>query len=457
MSRKNGGAGSSPDAPQDGAEAARDPYTPESGDPRYRVHEYQLALRYKVATNRLDGEVIILAEALVPLRGLHLDLVGLAASRVRVDGAKPAGYQQGQRRLTIKLAVPVEAGQRFEVKVRYGGSPRPRSSRWGKVGWEELDDGALVASQPVGAPTWFPCNDRVADKARYRIELTAEDAYAVVAPGALESRVSGSGRTTWTYVEDFPTAPYLVSVHIGRYHSEPFEAPAIGALHFPTGLRAAARATATKIPAMVALFEGCFGPYPLGRYDMVVTPDRLDIPLEAQGMASFGVNHLDGTWESDRLIAHELAHQWFGNSVGLSRWQDIWLNEGFACYAEWLWSEASGGPTAHQRAKQHWAKIAALPQDLVLADPGPDLMFDDRVYKRGALTLHALRRVVGDEDFFAILRAWTAEHEHSTATTADFVAIAERVTGRGLGAFSTAWLYRPELPKLPHAARIASR
>ncbi|HMR14509.1 MAG TPA: M1 family aminopeptidase, partial [Arachnia sp.] len=155
--------------------------------------------------------------------------------------------------------------------------------------------------------------------------------------------------------------------------------------------------------------------------------------------------------------AHELAHQWFGNSVGLSRWQDIWLNEGFACYAEWLWSEASGGPTAHQRAKQHWAKIAALPQDLVLADPGPDLMFDDRVYKRGALTLHALRRVVGDEDFFAILRAWTAEHEHSTATTADFVAIAERVTGRGLGAFSTAWLYRPELPKLPHAARIASR
>ncbi|MCA0251734.1 MAG: M1 family metallopeptidase [Actinobacteria bacterium] len=436
-------------SPAGGTVAVADPYAPQSGDPGYRVREYRLSLRYKVATNRLDGEATILAKALTPLRSVQLDLVGLTASRVKVDGAHPARYQQDQRRLTIRLPREVEAGQRFEVQVRYGGSPQPRNSRWGRVGWEELDDGVLVASQPVGAPTWFPCNDRVADKARYRIELTTEEAYTVIAPGTLKGRTSGSGRTTWTYVEEIPTATYLVSVHIGRYRSDPLAKPAVGALHYPAELRSAARATAPKLPAMVDLFQRCFGPYPLDRYDMVVTPDRLEIPLEAQGMATFGANHLDGSWESDRLIAHELAHQWFGNSVGLSRWRDIWLNEGFACYAEWLWSQASGGLSTHQQAKQHWTRIAALPQDLVLSDPGPDLMFDDRVYKRGALTLHALRRVTGDETFFKTLRTWTAEHAHTTATTGDFIALAERVAGWRLGGLFTAWLDQPELPRLP--------
>ena len=108
-----------------------------------------------------------------------------------------------------------------------------------------------------------------------------------------------------------------------------------------------------------------------------------------------------------RLVAHELSHQWFGNSLTLGSWQDIWLHEGFACYAEWIWSEESGGPSAHERAEEHHEKLADLDQDLVLADPGPELMFDDRVYKRGALTLHALRLTVGDDAFFALLRGWT--------------------------------------------------
>ena len=431
-----------------------DPYAPQSGDLSFRVLEYRLVLRYRVLTNRLDGEAVITAVANEPLTSFRLDLVGLKADRVRVDGEKRTPFRQGNRKLTISPAATIAAGQEFRVHVRYSGTPGPRTSRWGQVGWEQLEDGILVASQPTGAPTWFPCNDRPSDKARYRIELTLEAGYTVAATGRLESKVLSSGRMKWSFVDDVPTATYLVALHIGRYRSEALPLRTTpGAVFYPAELRSRILADLAGLPEMLALFENCFGPYPMGHYDMVVTPDVLEIPLESQGMAVFGANHLDGHGSSERLVAHELAHQWFGNSVGIACWQDIWLNEGFSCYAEWLWSEASGGLSAHQQAKHHHALLAELPQDLVIADPGPDDMFDDRLYKRGALTLHALLRVVGDGDFFDILHAWCEERRHSTGTTADFIATAERVSGEDLASLFTHWLNQTSLPRLPHRTK----
>ncbi|MGV8909900.1 MAG: M1 family metallopeptidase [Propionicimonas sp.] len=431
-----------------------DPYAPQSGDPSFRVLDYRLVLRYRVPTNRLDGAVVITAVANEPLTSFRLDLVGLKADRVRVDVEKRTSFRQGNRKLTVSPTATIAAGQEFRVHIRYAGTPGPRTSRWGQVGWEHLEDGILVASQPTGAPTWYPCNDRPADKARYRLELTLEDGYTVAATGQLESHVHSSGRGTWTFVDDLPTASYLVALHIGRYRSEALPLRTVaGAVYYPAELRGRILADLAGVPDMLALFESCFGPYPMDRYDIVVTPDDLEIPLESQGMAVFGANHLDGAGSSERLVAHELAHQWFGNSVGIARWQDIWLNEGFSCYAEWLWSEESGVLTAHHLAKHHHALLADLPQDLVTSDPGPDAMFDDRVYKRGALTLHALRRVVGDDAFFDILRTWCTERKHSTGTTEDFIDTAERVSGRYLGELFSQWLDQTRLPKIPHRTK----
>jgi aminopeptidase N len=202
-------------------------------------------------------------------------------------------------------------------------------------------------------------------------------------------------------------------------------------------------------PKMMKLFVKLFGPYPLSSgYTVVVTDDDLEIPLEAQGISIFGANHCDGQGSAERLIAHELAHQWFGNSVTAKRWRHIWLHEGFACYAEWLWSEHSGGRSADEWAWHYYQRLAASPQNLLLADPGPRDMFDDRVYKRGALTLHALRRSLGDDNFFALLRDWTARFRHSTVVTDDFTGLASRYANQSLWQLWEAWLYSTKLPAL---------
>jgi aminopeptidase N len=428
-----------------------DPYTPQSGDAAIAVAHYDLALDYRLGTNRLAGTARISGVARAATRSVSLDLVGLRASKVKVTGDARATFAQSDRKVKVKLSKPLAAGEQFEVEIAYAGAPRPRRTRWGTIGWEELEDGLLVASQPTGAPTWFPCNDVPGDKATYRLTLTTDPGYDVVAGGLLGSRLA-RGRRVWDFEWTLPTASYLVTVQIGAYVTEEVTLGAMrGELHYPRPLADRVHADFRDLPRMMAVFEDAFGPYPLPGYAVVVTPDELEIPLEAQGMGIFGANHIDGSGSLERLIAHELAHQWFGNSVGVAQWRDIWLNEGFACYAEWIWSERSGGPSAHAKALAHHHRLQSLPRDLVVADPGPDLMFDDRVYKRGALALHALRLTVGDAVFFAILRAWTQEHRGGTVTTAEFVGLAETVSGMPLAGLFTRWLERTALPSLPPA------
>ncbi|MGB4778609.1 M1 family metallopeptidase [Microbacterium sp.] len=428
----------------------RDPYAPESGDLSFDVESYDLRLQYRVRNNRLEGRVVINAVAAVAVSAVSLDLIGLRATRLRVDGDRRTRFAQGPRKLRVSLPHRMAPGERFSIEIVYAGSPSPRRSRWGAIGWEELEDGALVASQPTGAPTWFPCNDRPDDRARMRIEVTTDAGYVSVPTGRPVSRTAAGGRVTVTAQSDVPVATYLAAVHVGRYEQRPLAGDDRVRVFAPPALRGQVQGAFADVPRMLAVFERDFGPYPQEDCTIVVTPDELEIPLEAQGLAVFGVNHLAP--HEQRLIAHELAHQWFGNSVGIGRWSDIWLNEGFACYAEWVWSEASGGPTVAEKAAKHHARLRALPEDLLLGDPGPDLMFDDRVYKRGALTLFALRCAVGDASFARTLVDWTATYRHTLASGEDFRALASRVADADLDALFTAWLDQPLLPPLPSPA-----
>ncbi|MGB3698546.1 MAG: M1 family metallopeptidase [Gordonia sp. (in: high G+C Gram-positive bacteria)] len=427
-----------------------DPYLPRSGNLGYRVSRYDLDLTYKVNSNRLDGVATITASSYQQLNRFSVDL----ASTMRVDKVSVNGrrvrYSHRSDKLTVTPAAPVPPGGALAVEIRYGGNPRPIRTTWGTVGWEELENGSLCANQPNGAPSWFPCDDHPEAKAPFRIEITTDSPYYALANGRLVGRRRRAAQTTWVYEQVEPMATYLAAVQIGQYeHRTMTDGPVPVRALLPAHLGADFDVSFGRQPQMMKAFTEMFGPYPFPEYTSLITEDSLDIPLESQGFSTFGANHCDGTLDHERLVAHELAHQWFGNSVTVARWRDIWLHEGFACYAEWLWSQHSGGRSADEWARHYYAKLAAAPVRVPLADPGAKDMFEDWVYKRGAMTLHALRLRIGDGQFFALIRRWTEKYAYRCVTTEDFIALASTFSATSLADLWRDWLFTPELPAFP--------
>jgi aminopeptidase N len=441
---------------QPGPETAGDPYVPTHGNGGYQVESYELDLDYRVNSNRLSGKATITAVATQDLSRISFDLAGLRVSKVSVNGRRSPRYVHRSGKLHVTPATTIMDGAEFTVDIQYGGNPKPEDSPWGELGWEELTEGVIVASQPSGAATWFPCNDHPGDKAHYRITVTTDSPYHVVANGRLVSRRTKASRTSWVFDQAAPMATYLATVQIGRYDVVELAAsPVTTRAVLPAAQIRDVKVDFGRQQDMMKLFCRLFGPYPFGGYTVVVTDDPLEIPLEAQGVSVFGSNHVDGRRGSERLVAHELAHQWFGNSLTPANWQHIWLNEGFACYAEWLWSEESGGLSAAQQATRAHTRLKSLPQDLLLSDPGPELMFDDRLYKRGAITLHVLRQHLGDDTFFELLRTWTKTYRHGSVTTNDFIELAATFSPdeSAVRRLFADWLDARDLPALPKRRR----
>lgn len=502
-----------------------DPYIPGSGTPDFTVGHYDLQLEVKLAANRIAGKARLEGTVLRPAKRIELDLHDLSVSKVTAASesrtVKVAKSAVRRGRLVVDLATRLDAGAPLTLEVTYAGVPKMLDGPWGEIGWEELDDGVLVAGQPNGAATWFPCVDHPSVKSTYHFTVATDAGYLPVCNGLPTGHRRRSSREEWTWELRDPAPTYLVTLQIGRYQLvavpehptgrhratgsfrqrvqglvqdllpgtdgewRPGHLPKAGegqqdqsrnegeghgemglagvADHEPApvflavspALQDRALEALRRQTEMMACFSWHFGPYPFDRYTAVVTDDVLEIPLEAASLSIFGANHLTGSWAAERLVAHELAHQWFGNALTLRRWQDIWLHEGFACYSEWLWGAESGHGTLTSLARTAWRGLALKAKDLVVADPGPELMFDDRIYKRGALTLFALNRAVGDEVFTHLIRSWVAEHRHASVDTEMFLDHADRqaeAAGHPAGharAIMRPWLCEPALPAFP--------
>jgi aminopeptidase N len=448
-----------------GAAGLGDVYNPSAGNGGYDVASYELDLDLSVATGALTGRAVIEAIALDTLSSFNLDLQKLDVSAVAVDG-KEASFRQEEGELIV--TADVRRGERFTVVVAYAGvagQVTPSATRIPN-GWIRSADGLFTVNEPDGAPTWYPVNNHPSDKATYSVSVTVDDPYLAISNGRLVDQRSAGGTTTYVYEMGDPMASYVTVVAVGLYQ-EVDDGDANGVPirnYFSPGIAAAQRTYFDDQDEMIGFYSNLFGPYPFDSYGAVVVDAELAAALETQAMSTFGRGVLR---LGEAVVAHEVAHQWFGNSITPASWRDIWLNEGFATYAEWLWGSRDSGPDGLDslveeayRTVSGWSFVDdGISSEAALAlaaeqypppgEPPLDNIFNRSVYLRGALTLHALRLEVGDDTFFETVRAYVAAFAYGNATTEALVEIAEEVSGKDLDRLFTAWLYDPKVPVLP--------
>ncbi|MEV0090322.1 M1 family metallopeptidase [Streptomyces sp. NPDC050738] len=429
-----------------GATGLKDSIYPSSGNGGYDALHYDLALSVVPKSAKvLTATSTMTAKATQNLSRFSLDLSGLVVASVTVDG-KQAAFARAGTELTVTPAQALARDAEFKVVVTYSGSPKSLK-RKGETeeGWLTTDDGALVMGEPLGAMTWYPVNDTVQDPATYDIALTVPKGLTGVSVGTLAGRDTNGSTSTFRWHDEDPTIPYLVTVAVGKFTLTTARTksgiPVVNAID--PRQSAKGRAFVAKIPEVIAWEEKRFGPYPFHSAGAIVDHDpKLGVALETIGRPLYG-QAMDPS-----VMVHEYAHMWFGDSVRLTDWSDIWLNEGFATYAEWLWSEDHGEASAQEWFDHLYAikasdKLWSYPPGKVVKG---SQTFGVPVYYRGAMVLHQVRKAVGDKAFFRILKSWTAERKGTSATTAEFIALCEKTSGKKLDKIFDNWLYKKGKP-----------
>ncbi|MCX5056154.1 MULTISPECIES: M1 family metallopeptidase [unclassified Streptomyces] len=434
-----------------GGSGVHDPYFPKAGNGGYDVSHYDLKLAYDPADgHRLTGTATITARATQDLSAFDLDFKGLHVDEVTVEGRRARWNRAGQE-LTVRPRRDLDDNETFSVTVRYSGTPQtitdPDASH---EGWLRTDDGALALGEPTGSMAWFPGNNHPSDKASYDIAVTVPKGLQAVSNGELTGETSDRNRTTFTWHSAEPMASYVATVAIGHYD---ISRSTIGKDRLPVYVAVdpaqvkASRKVLAKIPEIIEWEEYNFGPYPFSSTGAIVDRGQdAEYALETQTRPVF-----PGAPDTGTLV-HELSHQWYGDSVTPKTWRDMWLNEGFATYAEWLWDEDHGGDTAQQTFDKLYDHGEDDHEDLWAFPPAKPSsaahISDDPVYQRGAMVLHKIRQTVGDDTFYDIIQGWAATYRHRNVDTDDFTAYVEKkAPGKDFDEIWKDWLYGDGKPK----------
>lgn len=440
-------------APVKGAPGIGDSYYPNMGNGGYDVEHYVIALDVDPTTNSINGSVTIQATATKFLASFNLDFHVLTVDSVTVNDATVKSSRI-EDELTITPSKPLEINKPFTVVVEYHGSPELFISQAAPfpMGWSYAEAGSInIWGEPDAAFSWFPNNNHPRDKATYRFEITVLNPWIVAATGTLKETKENGNKTTFIWEMNQPMTTYLASINIDRYDLVTQTGPngLIIRNYFPVDLGKAYRIDFDIIPEAIDFFDDLFGPYPFEEYGVVVAAEgglceEVDLALEAQSMS---IHCPSATMTSDWVIVHELAHQWFGDSVSLENWQDVWLKEGFATYAEWLWKTKNDPDGIAKTAKRQ--EQLFFDSEYPVVSPSPKNLYTNESYIGGALVLQALRLEVGDEVFFKILQTYAEKYRYGVAGTDDFIAVANEVSGRDLKSFFDKWLFSTTLPQLP--------
>ncbi|MFC4471834.1 M1 family metallopeptidase [Streptomyces xiangluensis] len=427
-----------------GAPGVNDPYFPKAGNGGYDVTHYAMTLTYDPASRRLTGTAEIDARAKQNLSEFNLDLKGMKVTAAEVDDAPARFHQSGDHELTIHPPDDLDRKKSFRTTVHYSGTPDTITDPDGsREGWLSTADGALALGEPTGSMVWFPGNHHPSDKATYDIAITVPEGLKAVSNGELRREETKRGRSVFVWHVGEPMASYVTTLAIGEYdvrRSKTANGLPVYVAVDPDQSKASAKVLA-RIPEIMRWAEGSFGPYPFSSTGAIVDrANDVGYALETQNRPVF-----PGAPDT-ALLVHELAHQWYGNSVTPATWRDMWLNEGFATYAEWLWQEDHGGDTAQETFDALYDHGEDTYEDLWSFPPASPTsaahISDDPVYQRGAMVLHKIRETVGDATFHDVLRGWPATHRHGNASTSDFTAYVEQqAPDEDLSAIWEDWLY----------------
>ena len=431
-----------------GVSGVGDDLFPDLGNPGVDVDHYDIDVAYDHDTNEIDATATLTITATANLEQFTLDAVGLDVSAVSVDD-HAVTFDNDDPELRITPDNTVSRGDTIDVAVTYSAKANTGTISAGQTaGWFETDTGSFVLNEPDGARNWLPSNDHPSDKATYHFTIHVPAGVTAAANGALVEHTTSSSGEVWEWNQPDPMTTYVIQLMTGALTivdaDGPHGLPLINVIQ--TGDDAIMQPFIEETAQQLDYFDDYFGPFPFDSYGIAMTDGFIGGAMEEEGRSLFSVSDFLGGVDGGTalLLSHELTHQWFGDAVTPAEWKDIWLNESFATYGEWMWIDHAGYRSLDDSAESALAQR----QHSSYATGDPDIpgLFGFEVYEGGATILHALRKTVGDDTFFEILRTWAKANYGTSRTSADFIELSSKLAGEDLADFFDTWLYSVNLP-----------
>ncbi len=412
------------------------------------AEHYNIRMEFFPSTQRVDGTVEITGtcvEAGLTSVPLHFTQ-GMTVTEVRADG-QPAVYAWIGDNLAVALGRICNPGDTFHVSISYNGTPTTTyfygwalGIYWGNVVYSFTD--------PEGARNWFPCYDKLFDKATYSAQYTVPEGWVTASNGNLDSTVTNANQTVTTYwTHDYQIETYLISIAISNYaeFSDSYQGIPLEYYVYPQHL-AWAQNDFQPVPEMMRCYIDRYGEYPFEKYGMAEAPIfGGGGGMEHQTMTTLGHSMINGVGGGEFIICHELSHMWWGDAVSLIDWPHMWLNEGFATYSEALWVEWRYGMMSMRSYIQNYIQTYYISWEdpnnpSPMNNPPMSILFSPLTYEKGGAVLHMLRYTLGDSLFFESLHQYYNTYRYGYVNSRDFQTVCETVSGQDLGWFFDQWV-----------------